>query len=109
MFGKGKYTIEYSIQDGRYSNNSGKTFTFELVEVTKSTVDVDTKAPTVKFGTSTVGNVKDNQKITLDKPEIKDEIDNNMLVKYYVVANEKYFEITPDEVLSLIIKDFWSL
>lgn len=97
LFGKGKYTIEYSVQDGRYSNNSGKTFTFELVEVTTTTVDVDTKAPTVKFGTSTVGNVKDNQKITLDKPEIKDEIDNNMLVKYYVVANEKYFEITPDE------------
>ena len=95
LFGEGEYTIEYSVQDGRYSNNSGKTFTFTLVKDTAA--NVDNKAPTVKFGTSTIGKVTEDQEITLDKPEIKDEVDSNLLVKYYVVANNKYLEIKLDE------------
>ena len=94
LFGEGEYTIEYSVQDGTWSNNSGKTFTFTLIKDTAE--NVDNTAPTVKFGTTTVGNVTENQVVTFDKPEIKDT-DTRLLVKYYVVANGNYLELELDE------------
>lgn len=94
LFGEGEYTIEYSVQDSLWPNNSGKTFTFTLVKDTAE--KVDNTAPTVKFGTSTVGNVDKNQVVTLDKPEIKDA-DTRLLVKYYVVANNNYLELKLDK------------
>lgn len=100
LFGEGEYTIEYSSQDYRYSNNSGKTFTFTLVKDTEA--NVDSTAPVVEFGTSTVSNVGNDQKITIKVPEIKDEVDTRLLKKYFVVAGANRLEITPDEDNNLV-------
>ena len=100
LFGEGEYTIQYSVQDARYSNNSGKTFTFTLVKDTAE--KVDSTAPTVKFGTSTISNVSYDQEISIKAPEIKDEVDTRLLKKYFVVAGANRLEITPDENNNLV-------
>jgi len=95
LFGEGEYTIEYSVQDGRYSNNSGKTFKFNLTKYDASN-PIDSKAPTVKFGNLNLGNVTRNQKISVTKPEVKDNVDENILVKYFVEVDGNYLPLSLD-------------
>lgn len=95
LFGAGTYTIQYSVRDGKFENNTGNSFTFTLVKGTAS--NVDTKAPTVTFADSTIGKVVKDQKISVSKPEIQDEVDDKLLVKYYIVVGEHYLPIELDE------------
>ena len=104
LFSAGEYTIEFRVTDGVYSNNTGDKFTFTLVENT-SQEDLDKEAPEVKFTTATtIGNVGKDQEISLAKPRVTDDVDNRILVKYYVEANGKYKEIKLDDNNKLTFK-----
>lgn len=106
LFGEGKYVVEYSVTDGSgNSNETAKTFEFELVKE-DATKPMDETAPTVEFGSLSVGNVTDNQEISISIPKIQDNIDTNTLNRYYVLVEGKtntdpsqevkeYLEITP--------------
>ena len=96
IFKEEKYSVEFYTSDGVYSNKSGQnTFTFELINKTAN--KIDNKAPTVSFGTISLDEVTADTKISIAKPEISDNVDKNLYVKYYVVANGEYLEIKLDE------------
>ena len=87
LFGAGTYKLYYYLMDGSKGSGYVKddtTLTFEVVsdEITSTT-------PTVKFGDNTVGNVDNNQVITVSTPEIKDQTDSRLFVKYYAVVGDK--------------------
>ncbi len=95
LFAPGDYTIEFRVTDGVYANNTGDKFTFTLVEGGEK---IDTEAPEVKFSTATtLGNVGDDEEISIAKPKITDDVDNRIYVKYYVEVNGEYHEIKLDE------------
>ena len=108
LFGEGKYTVEYSVSDAsQNSNQTAKTFTFELVEESLTT-PLDEVAPTVDFGSISIGNVVENEEISISLPTIKDNVDTKTFNKYYVlvegqtdeavpVAVKKYLEIKPKD------------
>lgn len=98
LFSAGEYTVEFRIQDGSgNSNNTGDKFKFTLVEDTTKE-DLDKEAPEVKFTTATtIGNVGENEKISIAKPRVTDDVDNRIYTKYYVEANGKYKEIGLDD------------
>lgn len=95
LFGEGKYTIRFNVADknGTSANNTGDSFTFELVYA-DSADDVDTQAPTVEFTDDAIVEVIDNEQITINKPTIKDDVDTGSsknsnravtLNRYYVL------------------------
>lgn len=108
LFGEGKYTVEYSVTDkATNSNNTAKTFSFELVKEDAKN-PLDETAPTIDFGSVSVGNVVEGQEISISLPTIKDNLDAKTLNKYFVlvegqtdeatpVAVKKYLEITPKD------------
>lgn len=104
LFGEGKYTIEYSVTDAaKNQNRTGEgTISFELVEEPETALD--TVAPTVKFGTVSIGNVSKGEEISIVAPKIEDNTDAKTYNKYYVLvkgeksdstAVNEYLEIKP--------------
>ena len=95
LFGEGKYVVEYSVSDkSNNSNETANTFEFELVKE-DATTPLDETAPTVKFGSLAVGNVVENQEITISTPKIEDNLDKNTLNRYYVLVEGETDEATP--------------
>ena len=94
LFQPGTYTLTLEVSDGSNSNTLNKTYTFEIVGADET---FEETRPTVKFGTLTVGDVIENQKVSIAVPTATDSVDTRLLVKYYVVVDGSYVEVNTDE------------
>ena len=90
IFGAGDYTISFSVYDSsNNANDTSGTFKFTVVK-SEDGKSIDEQAPTVKFSTvnATLGNVTNDQKISLDLPEIYDNYDERPYVRYFLAFDE---------------------
>lgn len=94
VFKAGEYTLVLYVSDGSYGNTNSRTFTFEVVD---SSEEFTETRPTVKFGNLTVGDITDNQNVSIAVPSVKDDVDTKLLTKYYVVVDDKYVQVNTSE------------